>query len=71
MKIAAVHAIAGLIPDEELREDYIVPDVFDPRVAPAVAAAVAKAAMETRVARIEIDPEEIRKRTAERIKLNR
>lgn len=66
MKRAAVHAIAELIPDEELREDYIIPGVFDPRVAPAVAAAVAKAAMDTGVARISVDPEEIRQRTTER-----
>lgn len=71
MKIAAVYAIANLIPENELREDYIVPDAFDPRVAPAVAAAVAKAAMETGVARIKVDPEEIRKKTAERVERNR
>ena len=66
MKIAAARAIAGLIPDHELREDYVIPGVFDPKVAPAVAAAVAKAAIETGVARIAADPEEIRRRTAER-----
>ena len=66
MKIAAARAIAGLIPDNALREDYVIPGVFDPKVAPAVAAAVAKAAIETGVARIEADPEEIRRRTAER-----
>ena len=66
MKIAAARAIAGLIPDNALREDYVIPGVFDPEVAPAVAAAVAKAAIETGVARIEADPEEIRRRTAER-----
>ena len=66
MKRAAVHTIAELISDEELREDYIIPGVFDPRVAPAVAAAVAKAAMDTGVARISVDPEEIRQRTTER-----
>lgn len=71
MKIAAVYAIADLIPESELREDYVVPDAFDPRVAPAVAAAVAKAAMETGVARINVDPEEIRKKTAERVARNR
>lgn len=70
MKIAAVYAIADLIPESELREDNIVPDAFDPRVAPAVAAAVAKAAMETGVARIKVDPELIRKKTAERVKQN-
>ena len=66
MKIAAARAIAGLIPDNALREDYVIPGVFDPEVAPAVAAAVAKAAIETGVARIKADPEEIRRRTAER-----
>ena len=66
MKRAAVHAIGELIPDGELREDYIIPGVFDPRVAPAVAAAVAKAAMDTGVARVSVDPEEIRQRTTER-----
>ncbi len=66
MKRAAVHAIAELIPDEELREDYIIPGVFDTRVAPAVAAAVAKAAMDTGVARVSVDPEDIRQRTTER-----
>ena len=66
MKIAAARAIAGLIPDHELREDYVIPGVFDPKVAPAVAAAVAKAAIKTGVARITVDPEKIRQRTAER-----
>ncbi len=63
MKIAAVEAIAGLINDEDLRDDYVIPGPFDTRVAPAVAAAVAKAAMETGVARIKVDPEEIREKT--------
>ena len=67
MKEAAVHAISGLIPTSELREDYVMPGAFDPRVAPAVAAAVAKAAMDTGVARIQVDPEEIRRRTTERV----
>lgn len=66
MKRAAVHAICDLISDEDLREDYIIPGVFDPNVAPAVAAAVAKAAMDTGVARVSVDPEEIRRRTIER-----
>jgi malate dehydrogenase (oxaloacetate-decarboxylating) len=46
MKIAAVDAIAGLISEDELIPDYIIPSVFDPRVAPGVASAVAKAATE-------------------------
>lgn len=63
MKEAAVYAIANLISEEELNEDYVIPSPFDPRVAPSVAAAVAKAAMETGVARIEVDPEEVKART--------
>ncbi|HAQ08208.1 MAG TPA: NAD-dependent malic enzyme [Bacillus bacterium] len=63
MKVAAVNAIAGLITENELSSDYVIPGPFDPRVAPEVAAAVAKAAMETGVARIKVDPEEIKDRT--------
>ncbi len=63
MKIAAVYAIADLIDEDELSEDYVIPAPFDPRVAPAVAASVAKAAMETGVARINVDPEEIAEKT--------
>ncbi|HLU22522.1 NAD(P)-dependent malic enzyme [Lederbergia graminis] len=63
MKQAAVSAIANLITDEELKPGYVIPSPFDHRVAPHVAAAVAKAAMETGVAQISVDPEEIRKRT--------
>ncbi|MEH7114629.1 malic enzyme-like NAD(P)-binding protein [Neobacillus niacini] len=63
MKVAAVEAIASLIHESELNEDYVIPAPFDPRVAPAVAAAVAKAAMETGVARIKVDPEDIKEKT--------
>ncbi len=52
MKLAAAYALAGLISDEELSEDYIIPKAFDPRVGKTVAAAVAKAARETGVARL-------------------
>jgi malate dehydrogenase (oxaloacetate-decarboxylating) len=65
MKQAAVEAIAGLISEDELNADYVIPRPFDKRVAPAVAAAVAKTAMETGVARLKADPEEIRKKTEE------
>ena len=51
MKIAAARAIAEIIPEEDLHTDYIVPSVFDRRVAKAVAAAVAKAAIETGTSR--------------------
>ena len=52
MKVAAANALAGLITDEELNEDYIIPAAFDPRVGPAVAKAVAEAARKSGVARI-------------------
>ncbi|MBQ9032732.1 MAG: NAD-dependent malic enzyme, partial [Parasporobacterium sp.] len=52
MKIAAANALAGLIREEELSEDYIIPAAFDPRVGKAVAEAVAQAARESGVARI-------------------
>ena len=51
MKIAAAEALAGLISDDELSADYIIPKAFDHRVGPAVAAAVAEAARRTGVAR--------------------
>ena len=52
MNLAASHAIASLVSEEELREDFIIPHAFDKRVGPAVAAAVAQAARDTGVARI-------------------
>ncbi|UGB29782.1 NAD(P)-dependent malic enzyme [Metabacillus sp. B2-18] len=63
MKIAAVEAIAALVSEKDLSSDYVIPAPFDPRVAPAVASAVAKAAMETGVARIKVDPEEVAEKT--------
>jgi malate dehydrogenase (oxaloacetate-decarboxylating) len=52
MKLAATHAIAGLVTDAELGPECILPKAFDPRVAPAVSKAVAEAARKTGVARI-------------------
>lgn len=52
MKLAAAEALAGLISDEELNEEYIIPKAFDPRVGKTVAKAVAEAARRTGVARI-------------------
>ncbi len=52
MKMAAAQALAGLISDSELNEDYIIPQAFDTRVGPAVAKAVAEAARASGVARI-------------------
>ena len=52
MKMAAANALASLISDDELNENYIIPAAFDPRVGPAVAKAVAEAARKSGVARI-------------------
>ncbi|MCF0141740.1 MAG: NAD-dependent malic enzyme [Parasporobacterium sp.] len=52
MKIAASYALAGLISEEELSADYIIPAAFDPRVGQAVASAVAKAARDSGAARL-------------------
>ncbi|AZO95227.1 malic enzyme-like NAD(P)-binding protein [Halocella sp. SP3-1] len=64
MKLAAAHAIANLV-GKDLAADYVVPAPFDPRVAPEVAAAVARAAVESGVARVDISAEEIKKHTRE------
>lgn len=68
MKIAAAHAIASLIEENELNSEYVIPGPFDPRVAPSVAAAVAKAAMETGVSRISVDPNEVLENTEALVK---
>ena len=52
MKLAAAKAIAGLVSESELSTEYIIPEAFDPRVGKAVAAAVAEAARNSKVARI-------------------
>ena len=52
MKVAAAYALAGLVSDEELNADYILPAAFDPRVKDTVAKAVAEAARKSGVARI-------------------
>jgi malate dehydrogenase (oxaloacetate-decarboxylating) len=65
MKLAAVNAIAGLISDEELCADYVIPDPFDRRVAAHVAAAVANAAIETEVAQKYVSVNEIKQRMLE------
>src|SRR5437016_13620029 len=63
MKIAAAEALAGCLPEGELRTDRIRPSLMDYGVAPAIAAAVAKAAIQTGRARKQVDPEQIRERT--------
>ncbi|MGB9814201.1 MAG: NAD(P)-dependent malic enzyme [Thermovenabulum sp.] len=60
MKLAAAHAIASLITDEELSPDYCIPRALDKRVAAHVACEVAKAAMNTGVARTYIDAEKLK-----------
>jgi malate dehydrogenase (oxaloacetate-decarboxylating) len=67
MKIAASKAIASLV--ENISEECIIPSPLDRRVVPAVAAAVARAAIETGVARRPMDPEDVR-RNAEKIVLD-
>jgi malate dehydrogenase (oxaloacetate-decarboxylating) len=61
MKLAAANAIAGIISDSELHPEYIVPSVFDKRVAEAVARDVEAAAHRTGVARREIEPQKAQK----------
>jgi malate dehydrogenase (oxaloacetate-decarboxylating) len=66
MKIAAAYAIAGLVSEEELKEDFVIPNAFDLRIAPKVASCVAKAAIETGVARrADVTPEMVEKHTKE------
>jgi len=65
MKLAAAQAIADLVPVRQLSPQYIIPDSLDLKVPPAVAAAVARAAIETGVARLQLDPEEVAARTQE------
>ena len=69
MKKAAVEAIANLIDKEELNPDYCIPGPFDKRVAPSVACQVAKAATESGVARVEIDPQDVYDKTMQATEL--
>lgn len=62
MKIAAAHAIAELVTADKLSPEFLIPDSLDLRVAPRVAAAVARTAHETGLARVDIAPEEIEMR---------
>ncbi|WP_175284981.1 NAD(P)-dependent malic enzyme [Lentibacillus jeotgali] len=70
MKTAAAEAIASLITEDELNEDYVIPAPFDPRVAPLVASSVARAAMESGVARINVDPESVAEKTRSLTKID-
>ncbi len=62
MKLASAHALAELVGDR-LARDFVIPEAFDARVAPSVAAAVAKAAIDSGIARDEKDPEWVRQHT--------
>ena len=68
MKIAAAHAIAALVPDSELSATKIIPFSFDSEVAPKVAEATARAAIETGVARKKIAPETIAENLRKRLR---
>ena len=59
MKVAAAEAIADLVPESDLKEDFVIPNALDKRVAPAVAKAAAKAAMDSGIARKEMPLEEV------------
>lgn len=64
MKMAAAYAIAELVSEEELKGDYVIPNAFDLRIAPKVASYVAKAAIETGVARkTDVTPEMVEEHT--------
>jgi len=63
MNLAAAHAIAGLISDRELSEEYIITDPLNPDVMPTEAAAVAEAAMRSKVARIKVSPGDVAENT--------
>ncbi len=62
MKLSAANALASLV---EPTEDMIIPSIFDPRVAPSVASAVAQAAIESGVAMLHVSPEEVAEHTKE------
>jgi malate dehydrogenase (oxaloacetate-decarboxylating) len=59
MKMAAARAIAGLVGDDDIRPEYFIPSAMDLRVPPAVAGAIAEAALATGEARVEVDPGEV------------
>ena len=66
MKIAAAYGIAELIPESELTPDYVIPAATDRRISPVVASFVAKAAIDTGVARrSDMTPEMVAEHTRE------
>src|SRR5699024_11053453 len=63
MKKAAVLAIANTVAEEDLAYDYVIPDAFNPEVAPTVAEKVAESAMNTGVSRIKVEPQYVYNKT--------
>jgi len=63
MMLYAAHALADMVPDEELHEEFIVPQLFDFRVAPAIAAAVVRGAIEAGEATRDVTPEAVAEKT--------
>ena len=63
MKIAAAHALSDAVPEDMLKNDYIIPKGLDYHVPPLVAYAVAKAAIKSGAARIDIDPQKVAENT--------
>ncbi|MGP8337020.1 MAG: NAD(P)-dependent malic enzyme [Methanosarcinaceae archaeon] len=68
MEMAAVYALAAIVEDSQLSEDYIIPNPLDNRVVPAVAAAVAKAAIHSGVARVKPHPDEVARHARDLVK---
>ena len=69
MKIAAAYAIADIVDENELRPEFVIPQAFDLRIAPKVASAVARSAIETGVARKrDVTPEMVEKHTKDLLK---
>ncbi|MBN1594206.1 MAG: NAD-dependent malic enzyme, partial [Candidatus Coatesbacteria bacterium] len=64
MFIAAANALASLVSDADLSEEYIISSPVDPRAMPTEARAVARAAIQTGVAQIDVDPEQVFRKTA-------
>ena len=63
MKLAAAQAIAALVPEQDLQPERIIPSGMDFSVPPVVAAAVAKAALDSGIARLQVDPAHVAERT--------
>jgi malate dehydrogenase (oxaloacetate-decarboxylating) len=69
MKIAAAYAIADIVDENELRPEFVIPQAFDLKIAPKVASAVARSAIETGVARKrDVTPEMVEKHTKDLLK---